>query len=581
MKKKMKKIKIAGIILALLSIIGTTLALTVGGATQNEALAQETKTVTVGRGNLSIEISAAGNLALSQTEDLAFQVAGTVVEVLVQEGDSVKEGQELAKLDTTEWDKQLKTLEKELVTAQRNLTAKESDITKAERQVAALERQVISKESDVTKVERQVTEKEFAVREAELAVQTAENSLSQIEDVKKAQDALDDAEQYLNIVKSILSGILGGGLEFADNDYWSLQKSLAIEELAEAQQDLQDILDGNNVKVSDDVALQLAESQLQIEKSKMALEDAQISVDDAKSAVADAHLVVEDAQYAVEEAKSDVDNAKYAVDDAKSTLEDTQSALDEAKSLSPIITAPFDGFIPQISVKGGDEVLKGTVAMQLADPDKFEAEISVSEMDISQIELGGQARVQIDAADGVTLLAVVTYIAPTATIQSGVVNYKVTVEVQSTVTTSSQTPVAGDNATMTSPTETQGAPGQATTMLPEDFQLREGLTVTVSLIVAQRQDVLLVPYAAITTERGQKYVQVVTSTGETEKRAITTGITDYQYTEVTDGLTEGEQVLVSQGTTTKSTTTTQEQSQSGIMIPGMSGGPSGPPPGGQ
>jgi len=60
-------------------------------------------------------------------------------------------------------------------------------------------------------------------------------------------------------------------------------------------------------------------------------------------------------------------------------------------------------------------------------------------------------------------------------------------------------------------------------------------------------------------------------------RAITTGITDYQFTEVTEGLSEGEQVLVSRGTTSESTTT--QQQPGGMMIPGM-GGPPGPPPGG-
>jgi HlyD family secretion protein len=81
---------------------------------------------TVAKGNLSVEISAAGNLALAETEDLAFEVAGTVLEVMGKAGDSVTEGQELAKLDTMEWDKQLKTLERAVVTAQRYLADKES-----------------------------------------------------------------------------------------------------------------------------------------------------------------------------------------------------------------------------------------------------------------------------------------------------------------------------------------------------------------------------------------------------------------------------------------------------------------------
>ena len=56
--------------------------------------------VPVQRGDLTIDISAAGNLALSITDNLAFDISGIVEEILVEEGDSVEEGQLLVKLDT-------------------------------------------------------------------------------------------------------------------------------------------------------------------------------------------------------------------------------------------------------------------------------------------------------------------------------------------------------------------------------------------------------------------------------------------------------------------------------------------------
>ena len=111
------------------------------------------------------------------------------------------------------------------------------------------------------------------------------------------------------------------------------------------------------------------------------------------------------------------------------------------------------------------------------------------------------------------------------------------------------------------------------TTLPENFQLREGLTVTVSIIVAQKSDVLLVPNTAITTQLGQSYVQVLTADGAVEKRAIETGTSNWQYTEVTEGLSEGEKIVVPQGTTTTTSTTEQQGPPDGIMIPGMGGPP--------
>ncbi len=588
---KMKKSKLIAITVAVVGIAAILGSLTLRGSASTDTLAEGSQTYTVTRGDLSLEISAAGNLELAETEDLAFEVAGTVLEVMVETGDSVTEGQELAKLDTTEWEKQLKTLERAVVTAERSLTDKERAVTKAERQVASLERQVTEKENEVAKAERQVTEKELAVREAELSVQSAENSLYNIEDVKEAQDAIDAAEAYIETVSTILRGIAGGGLQVDDINYWTMQKTQAQEDLVAAQEDLEDILEDTSVTITADMALQVAQAQLKIEKSQLALEDAQIALNDVSGDVEDARIAVDDAEYAVDEAKAAVTTANYTVEDAKDSLEDAQEALDEVKSLSPIITAPFDGFIPQISVQGGDEVLKGTVAMLIADPNKFEAEIAVSEVDISQVELGGKAWVEVDAL-GVTLPATITYIAPTATIQSGVVNYAVTVEVESLDTTTASFPAFTDNTTMMPP----AGSGNATMPFPggtediadrtapfgqsnglADVQLKAGMTVTVSLVVSEAEDVLLVPYSAVTTEGRQKYVQVLTAEGETEKRAITTGITDYSYIEVTDGLSEGKEVLISAATSAATSASTDQEEQPGgrMMIPGISGGPPG------
>ncbi|MBA7702218.1 hypothetical protein ES703_110976 [subsurface metagenome] len=109
-------------IMLITSILGGLLSAPALSCTsESESTVSESQIVTVQRGDLTIDIAAAGNLALSRTEDLAFEIAGTVEEVLVEEGDSVKEGEVLAKLDTSEWDKELTNLEMDLVQAEINL----------------------------------------------------------------------------------------------------------------------------------------------------------------------------------------------------------------------------------------------------------------------------------------------------------------------------------------------------------------------------------------------------------------------------------------------------------------------------
>ena len=421
MKVLMKK-RVSKIILILV-LCGVGVLLLINAFKPDQALMSEYQTVTVQRGDLTIDITSSGNLELSHKEDLAFEMAGTVEEILVAEGESVEEGQLLAKLDTSEWEKELTALERALLQAEINL--------------------------------------------------------------ENAKYALDKAEERTTITTT------GDVVVNESYDPWEVDIKEMQVELAEAR------------------------------------------------------------------------------------LEDAQKALDEALDASPEITAPFDGFVTNVNVDGGDEIKKGTVAVQLADPTKFESQILVSEMDIFQVKEGGDATVQVDAMPVVVLPAKVTHITPTATIQAGVVNYNVKVEIESLeVVMQKRQEARQDNSSRELPEELKEAveEGQITqeqaeemmpTMIPEDFQLREGLTVTVSIIVEEKDDVLLLPNAAIIRQGGSTYVQVMSPNGVIEERSITTGISNWQYTEVIDGLSEGEQVVVPQGGTTTSTTARQG------MIPGM------------
>jgi len=376
----------------------------------------ENQVVTVQRGDLAIDITASGNLALSVTEDLAFEMAGTVEEILVEEGESVKEGQVLAKLDTSEWDTELTNLERDELQAEINL--------------------------------------------------------------KNAERALEQAEE------------------------------------------------GTSTAITGDITARTTTT----DPDQIRIYELQVKL-------------------------------------AEGRLEDAQKALQEAQDASPEITAPFDGFITAVNVSGGDEVKKGTVGVTIADPSKFEADILVSEMDIPKVKLGGDAGVEVDAMEGLSLPAKVTHISPTATIQSGVVNYKVKVEVQPLETVVQGQQQAGQQATQQTPQGQEGQQRRTSATIPQNFQLRQGLTVTVSIIVQEKNDVLLVPNGAIITQGRQSHVQVMSPDGTIEERTITTGISNWQYTEITDGLSEGEKVIVPQATT--STSTTQQGPPGGMFIPGM------------
>lgn len=529
--------KVMKTILAAFLVLGLAIPLYACNSTEGEAGVSENEVMTVERGDLVIDITAAGNLALSHKEDLAFEISGTeqdpltVAEVLVTEGDSVAEGQVLVTVDTSALEDKVATREQSVTTAELNLRTAEINLEIA----TDTYRKMIYPYSYHT----------FAF------------------DVPLAVIDIHDAELQLG---EVAAGLQEGPGSEEYGEAWH-QLTLARENLVQAREWLSW---GQGVDVF------LDESN-----TVLAVED---------------YWTLRAAEQAIEKTEISLEKARASLEDARDELDDARDELEKA-----VIVAPFEGFVTQVNVEGGDEVRKGTVAITVADPNKFEADIFVSEMDILQVQAGGEALVEVDALSGLSLPAEVTHISPTATIQSGVVNYEVKVEIKSMEAVAEERQAsrqeamaeigqgelpermkqAVDEGSITREQaeefieqmqqQESGAKrqGQVPAMSSDDFQLREGLTVTVSVIVAERNDVLLVPNAAITSQGGRSYIQIVDADGIVEEREIETGISNWTQTEVAAGLSEGEQISVPEGTAATTTTTSSQQRPSGGVAPGM------------
>jgi biotin carboxyl carrier protein len=373
-------------------------------------------------------------------------------------------------------------------------------------------------------------------------------------------------------------------------------------------------------------------------QKKAQLDIAKINLSDAEKKLAD---VSTDLAIEQETKQKELVIKKSQLEDAQQQLDEAEEALEEAQNQEWNIKAPYEGYITKVNLVEGNTIQKGAAAIEIADPDEFEAEVYVSEMDIFNIAVGVPATATVDAAQTMILPAEVVKISPTATIQQGVVNYAVTIRMRSgdnTIVNSGETiqqsnenlqsgelpPMlqqAVDSGRMTQEQAEQIAEQMKNfdpNNLPEDaegtvpgfpsrgsgnttfgsrgfafggganssnqsggflfsagnvtqstsssnFQLREGLTVTVSITTQEVNNVLLVPSAAITMKGGQNYVKVVLPDGTTEERVIETGVSDWQNTEVISGLSEGDEVEV---TLTSSSSSTQS---GGFFGPGIIG----------
>ncbi len=596
-----------------------------------------TRTATVTRGDLTLDIAAAGNLAFSHMEEIPvdlFYQQGTISDVLVQVGDSVTEGQELATLDPDEWQDNLTTLEDAVTTAQRLVATRQQAVDSANRSVATKQQAVTNATNALATDQAQVAAKQLAVTQAELDVTSANTTINNLQDIKAVLDKIDETNQMVLTATMILNAHAVYGIELTGVDvaYWTSVINTQSSVIAELNTKLHNLLSGATPMSTSQAQFQLQQAQLQLQNKQLALSNARAAVEQVQQTIAADETNIEYAKQDVATAQQNVTFAQQDLASAQDSYDTAVKNLQDAQAMSPVITAPFDGVITKVNVAGGDKVVRGTVAVEIADPSRFEANILVSELDILQVKIGDTATVTADAVTGGVFAATVTHISPTATIQSGVVNYGVTVELQAltpiasgssgNVTASSgnatglserlqqavdsgqmteeqaqqiQERIASGNFTLPGTNGSSGS-GSATFTPPEggfgggfggggfggggffsgstssgssqtqgqlpqsvvtDYQLREGLTVTVSISIATRTNVLLVPNAAVTTTGGTSYVQVIGSNGQTTQTEVQVGLNDWQNTEITSGLTEGETVLVPLNTAPTSSSSNQ------------------------
>ncbi len=203
----------------------------------------------------------------------------------------------------------------------------------------------------------------------------------------------------------------------------------------------------------------------------------------------------------------DVQQAENEVAKAELALEEAEKQLEEAA-----IVAPFDGIAGEVNVKLGDRIMAmmayETIIL-LIDTTQPEVEGIVDELDILQVKQGQECRVSFDAVPDIEFRGRVKTISPVAYGEAGVINYPVWITVEP----------------------------------PADLILREGLTASVDIIVQRKEDVLLVPYQAVGMSKEKPVVRIIVH-GQPEEREVRIGLSNDQWTEIVEGLEEGDQVVV-------------------------------------
>jgi multidrug efflux pump subunit AcrA (membrane-fusion protein) len=190
-----------------------------------------------------------------------------------------------------------------------------------------------------------------------------------------------------------------------------------------------------------------------------------------------------------------------------------------------------------------DSTAATSSAIHLVSTGSYEIQASVDATDIARIKAGNQAIITVGDSTQ-TVFGTVSSVGIVATTTSGVASFPVVVAVT----------------------------GSPTDVYP-------GATASLQIVYKQLSDVLLVPTLAISRSNGAATV-LVQNGDKQERRTIQTGTSSGAQTQVTGGLTDGEQVLVAVPTGAGNGGTGGTTGRTG-RIPGTGGGQGGFPGGGQ
>lgn len=206
----------------------------------------------------------------------------------------------------------------------------------------------------------------------------------------------------------------------------------------------------------------------------------------------------------LESAEAELTGAEARERRARSAVRLAQDELDHMRVL-----APFDGVVSQRLVEVGEPVVPGQPVMEVVSLSRLYVSAPLDEIDIGRVREGLPARVTLDPYRGRVWQGVVTRVSP-------VVN-----------------DLKEQNRTLD--VEVEMTPDPAA---PEP---KPGTSADVEIVLDQRDGVLRVPTNAIIESRQV----LVIEGGKAVTRPVKTGLKNWDWTEVTDGLAEGAVVITS------------------------------------
>ena len=500
----------------------------------------ETLTVPVESKNLTVRITASGEVQPVQRVNISPKTQGRLAQLYVEQGDRVEKGQTVARMESREIEAQLIQAEARLANARARLV--QLKVGKRQEEIAAARARVDKAEARLAQL--QVGSRVEEIAQAQARVNKAEARLAQlqagsrVEEIAQAQASL---QQAIARLEDATSGSLKDEVAQAEARIEATNAELELtsqrvkryqnlrEQGAIASDTYEEYLrDDRRVKAN----LREAEKRLQqlqrarrseierltaaVEQERQALKQLENGtrseeITQAKADVAEARSQLEELENGtrpeeIAQAEADVAEAQGQVRYQQVQLEDTK------------VRTPFAGIITQRYATEGAFVTPATSASDASSASStsivalargLEVLAKVPEADIAQIKAGQKVEIVADAYPDRVFEGNVKLVAPEAVRERDVTLFEVRVDLET-----------GKD------------------------KLQSGMNVDLQFLGNQLNNALVVPTVAIITNKGETGVLVTDENNQPQFQSVIIGSTIGNQIQILEGVRPGQRVFV-------------------------------------
>lgn len=314
-------------------------------------------------------ILVSGNLELTQV-DLSFKTAGRMTELAVREGQFVKKGDPIAKLDSAQLEQQLLRDQAAVASAQSSLQQLQTSI---EYQGATIDSDITARRADLAQAQAKLDELMAGSRPQE---------------IQQAQSAVADAKAWNDQARS---------------DWERAQTLFSREDISKSQYDqARAKLDSTGAQ------LRQAEEHLALVKEGPRTEE----IAGARAQVARAQAAVQTAEanrIELRRKQQELTARRAEIDRTRAQVGMTQTQIADATMVSPI-----DGVVLVKSAEAGEVIAAGTTIVSLGDIEHPWLRAYINETDLGRVKLGQKVDLRTDSFPGKTYEGHISFIASEA-----------------------------------------------------------------------------------------------------------------------------------------------------------------------